>query len=600
VLIALAAYYNSFHGPEILDDSASISRNPYIRRLWPITSAMRAPAQQTTAGRPIVCLSLAINYAVSKWLTDGRTGLDVTGYHVFNLVVHILAGLTLFGIVRRTLRTDRLRDSFGKHADILALICAAIWLAHPLQTAAVTYMIQRAESMMGLFYLLTMYCAIRGFHSRRAVLWYAAAAIFSGLGMGTKEVMVTAPLMVLIYDRIFIARSTREAGPKRAWLYGPLAASWVILAALVWSGPRSSSAGLGLSISPIQYAQAQCGIIIHYIRLAFWPNPLVLDYDWPMPSTLMQVAGPAAGLAALLAATVLALRYRPAVGFAGVWFFLILAPTSSLLPIKDLAFEHRMYLPLAAVVVVVVLTVAWLVGRLARWHRPAAAIALVLAGTVTATLAWRTHVRNLDYRSRYSIWLDTVAKAPHNPRAHNNLGYAIRQMGRQHYADAIRQYNKAIELDPHYVQAYNNRGAVYGFLGRPDRAMEDFNAAIRLSPESPKPYCNRAITYILKGRFEQAIRDLDTAIRIKPDYATAYVRRGQAEVALGRADKAIADYDQALRIMPDLAEARRLRAQAMAIRDGENRPRNPAESRNPAEMHPSGTPQNQPSERKLP
>jgi len=563
VLLGVVCYRNTLDVPEVLDDSASISENTYIRQLWPITRAMQAPPQQTTAGRPILALSLAVNYAIS--------GTEMWSYHVFNTAAHVLAGLTLMGIVRRTLHTPRLARRFGTWASWLALVCAAIWVAHPLQTAAVTYTIQRGESMMGLFYLLTLYCSIRSYYSRRRAAWYAAAMTVCALGMGTKEVMATAPLMVAMYDRVFLFRSLRETLKARAGLYCALAATWAILLALVAGGPRSRSAGMGLAVTPLRYAQAQCGVIMHYIRLAFWPHPLVLDYAWRMPPGLAAVAVPAAGLAALLAATVLALRYRPDAGFLGAWFFLILGPTSSFIPIADLAFEHRMYLSLAAVVAGVVLTAAWMLGRLRAHPRVAAAAGLALAAAVVALLAWGTRQRNEVFRDPRAIWEDTVRHAPHNARAHNNLGYAERRTGPEYIEGAIEEYNKAIELDPKYVQAYSNRGVAYGYLGENDKALADFNAAIKLSPGSARPYYNRAVISLLEERYRDAEDDLTTALRLEPNYALVYTRRGEVRFRLGKLDEAMADYDMALRLMPDLAQARELRQQALESRNGPKR-----------------------------
>jgi len=585
VVAGLLVYCNTFNVPEIFDDSASISRNTHITHLWPITRAMKAPDQQTTAGRPMLSLSLAINYAIS--------GLKMWSYHAFNLAVHILAGLTLMGIVRRTLLSDRLKGRFKDHAELLAGICALLWVVHPLQTEAVTYTIQRAESMMGLFYLLTIYCAIRSFDSPRRALWYAAATAACAAGMATKEVMATAPLMVLIYDRTFVAKSFKEVA-RRKGLYMLLAATWAIIIALVATAPRSKSAGFGIAVTPFEYARAQCQIIPHYIRLAFWPDRLVLDYYWPLPESLGEVAPYAAVLLALLAATVVAIRLRPEIGFLGAWFFVILGPSSSFMPIKDLAFEHRMYLSLAAIVCGVVLGAYALAGRFAPARRRVLLpVLLALAAAIAGLLGWRSFDRNLDYASRFTIWKDTVEKAPHNPRAHNNVGYAYREMAledpkaknnrrlQQEYFDkAMYHYNKALELDPGYVQAYNNRGAAHGFMGEHDKALADFNASIRLNPKAPMPYCNRGFVYLYRAqaavankRFELAARDFaeakknfDRAIELDPKYARAYVARGRALTGLGLYDQALKDYDRAKYLQPHLEEIEQARQETLQLK----------------------------------
>ncbi|MGA2604929.1 MAG: hypothetical protein ABSG14_11940 [Verrucomicrobiia bacterium] len=173
------AYHNSFRGPFIFDD-ASILENPHIRQLWPIWDVMSAPPDLTVNGRPIVCLSLALNYALG--------GLNVWGYHVFNLTVHLLSALVLFGILCRTFEGEKLRDRFGASAIWLAAAIALIWEAHPLQTESVTYIVQRSELLMGLFLLLTLYGTLRGSQSSRPHAWYLGAVVACALGMGSKEV----------------------------------------------------------------------------------------------------------------------------------------------------------------------------------------------------------------------------------------------------------------------------------------------------------------------------------------------------------------------------------------------------------------------------
>src|SRR6266403_1569474 len=196
VAAVLLAYGNSFSGPFIYDDLTSIPENLHIRHLWPLWDTLQAP-HTTAEGRPLVCLTLALNYALG--------GLEVWGYHAVNLATHVFAAIVLFGIVRRTLDGPRLGGRFGPYASGLAAAVALCWAVHPLQTESVTYIIQRTESMMGLFLLLSLYCVIRGHDSPRRSEWYATAVVCCALGMGSKETMGIAPIIVLLYDRIFLA-----------------------------------------------------------------------------------------------------------------------------------------------------------------------------------------------------------------------------------------------------------------------------------------------------------------------------------------------------------------------------------------------------------
>jgi protein O-mannosyl-transferase len=438
VLATLAAYSDSFHGPFIFDDDNFVTQRS-AQKLWPIWPAL-------FGARPVVQLTFALNYRLG--------GLDPTGYHIFNVAVHLLAALALFGVVRRTLRLPRLGDRFSEDAATAVAFCAALlWALHPLQTEAVTYIIQRMESLMALFYLVTLYCLIRAADSRRPIAWHVAAVAACALGMGSKEVMVSAPLVVLLYDRTFIAGSFREALRRRWGLYLGLAATWLILArsALEVLGPGAPSAGFNLpGVTPLQYAQSEFGVILHYLRLAFWPAGLCLDYDWPIAKSAADIVPGAIVVGALLAATVWALVRRPTWGFAGACFFLVLAVTSSILPIKDLAFEHRMYLPLAAVSTALVVAAYWagrrLAPRFAGTERARRFLTLVLATALisssAAALGAVTWLRNKDYRTAISIWRDTAFKRSENPGAWNNLSH-VYVVARQ-FEPALRCADKAI------------------------------------------------------------------------------------------------------------------------------------------------------------
>jgi len=535
------AYSNSFQGTYIYDDVPAIPQNPQIRSLWPITEAMSAPPETTVKGRPIVSLSLAINYAIS--------GLDVRSYHAFNLTVHLIAGLLLFGIIRRTLVSERLKKRFAGVSTLLGGICALVWVVHPLNTQAVTYIIQRAESMMGMFYLLTLYCAIRGFASKRPAGWYIAAVAACALGMGTKEVMLTAPAIVLGYDRIFVSRSFKAIYERRSWFYIALMATWVILAALIITEPRGQTAGFGMEhMTPTKYLKGQFQAVVRYIRLAFWPNPLVLDYGQEVRSGFADYAPQGAVLLCLLGATVVALRYHPALGFLGMWFFVILSPTSSFVPIADPAYEHRMYLPLAGIVVLVIAG-AFAVGRGVIGARLRAKILGVAAvAALTAVLVVLTRDRNRDYFSETSMWEATVESAPNNPRAHHNLGVALFGKGEQDRA--IAHFDEAVRLKDDYPEAYCQRGAVYAARGDLDLAVKDLDKAIELLPGYPDALHNRGAVHAVKGDTRKAISDFTEAIffnRTNPRY---YLARASAYRAQGDHDSAIGDVTEAIRLRP--------------------------------------------------
>lgn len=550
LLAGLAAYHNSLTCPFVFDDEESIVENDNIRHLRPPWQALTAPPQSAVAGRPVVCLTLAVNYALG--------GLDPWGYHLFNLGVHVLAALTLFGIVRRTLSAPGLRDRFGRSAPALAGTAAVLWLVHPLQTESVTYVVQRAESLAGLCCLLTLYCSVRAFETARPTAWQAAAVIACAVGMGTKEVTAIMPLLVWLYDRTYVSGSLGGALRRHARLYAALAATWIILGALVAAGPRSASAGFGVEgLTSIDYAKTQFGVILHYLRLVFYPHPLCLDYAWPVAVGVWEIIAPMTTIAVIFVATGWAFRRHPAVGFLGAWFFIALAPSSSVVPIVDLAFEHRMYLPLAAICVLIVIAMHTLIHRMCRppavSERIRRGIAASLAVTVTVTLIFLTVGRNRDYRSAMTIWSDVVAQRPDNPRGHNNLAKAMHKRGDLARAEA--HYREALRLKPDYATAHNNLAAALAEQGRGDQALYHYDQALQLDPDWAEAHYNRGLALAGLGRFDEAAAAYNQALRLRSAYPEAHYSLANSLLRLDLTDAAVEHYTEALRQDPDYLEA---------------------------------------------
>jgi tetratricopeptide (TPR) repeat protein len=553
VAAGLAAYCDSFDGPFIFDDDPSIINNPTIRQLWPVGPALTPPGGRTVACRPVANLSLAVNWAI---------GQDkVLSYHLLNLAIHLAAALTLFGVIRRTLRQPRLSGRFAGAGTGIAFATALIWTVHPLQTESVTYIVQRTESIMGLFYLLTLYCVIRGAAAARPNAWYVLSVMACLSGMASKEVMATAPLVVLLYDRTFLSGTFKDALRRRWPLYVGLACTWGLLAYLMaGSTDRGGSAGFGLSVTAWQYAVTQLGVITHYLRLAFWPAGLVLDYGWPVASSTGQILPGAIVIGLLLAGTIWALIRNSTVGFLGACFFLILAPTSSFVPLLDAAFEHRMYLPLAAVAALVVTVLyrawQWLVQKVPPPRRPASAMRALppaVLAIVTVALGYGTFERNKDYRTSLAIWQDTLAKRPDNPRAHSNLGVVLAEMGRGQ--EAIPHYERALQLNPHYAEAENNYGVVLTEMGRAREAILHCQRALQLVPDYAKAENNLGFALAGAGRTPEAIPHYERALQLKPDYAVAENNLGLAWARVGRVQDAAGHYERALQLKPDYAEA---------------------------------------------
>ena len=554
MLATLAAYHNSFTGPFVFDDVPAITGNPSIRQLGPL-GAILSPTLDgglTVSGRPLVNLSLALNYALG--------GEAVEGYHIFNLLIHMLAGLTLFGIVRRTLGEfpgrSLLAGDAGKspasrllqeNSLAVAFFTALLWLLHPLQTSAVTYIVQRAESLMGLCYLLTLYGFIRSAAaSRRPGRWYVLSFTACLLGMASKEVMVSAPLMVLLYDRTFVAGSFREAWRRRWGYYLGLAATWLLLIYLVTgTAGRGGTAGFGTTVTSWSYLLTQGRAVVHYLRLVLWPDPLIFDYGTATVGRLAEVWLQGCLLIALGAGTLVAVVRRSVWGFLGAWFFMILAPSSSVVPVASQTMaEHRMYLPLVAVLG---LLVTGLYGWLGRRS-------FFVCGILALGCGWLTALRNVDYRSDLALWTDTVAQQPANGRAHNNLGKAVFAAGQP--AAALGHYEAAIRLQPAMPEPYYNLGLALALLHRPAEAINRYEAALQLQPNYPEAHNNLGNALLDSGRLVEAGRHYEEALRLRPNFAEAHSNLANVWLEQGRTVEAIGQGEEAVRLDPRSAEAR--------------------------------------------
>ena len=530
---AIAVYSRTFSVPPIFDDFAAIINNATIRHL---ATAFSPPINTTATARPILNLSLAINHAVS--------GTAVWSYHALNLAFHVLAGLTLFGIIRRTLAPRA-----GAAASLIGFYAAVLWTLHPLQTESVTYLVQRAESLMGLFYLLTLYCFIRGAGAggRARRLWFFLSAAACLFGMGTKEMMVSAPLIVLLYDRTFVAGSFREAWRRRWGLHVALAATWLLLIGLVASAgwDRNGASGFDVGIAPSAYWLTQFEAVTRYLWLSVWPHPLIFEYGTFWVTGPAQVELYALVVVTLAVAVVVALWRRPALGFLGAWFFVTLAPTSIIPGRIQMIVEHRMYLPLAAVITLAAIGIH-AVGRRQSWM-VFAALALGL-GVLTSR-------RNEDYRSELSIWRDTVAKRPNNERAHYNLGLVWSQMpGRLN--EAIAEFEEAVRLKPDFDAAHYNLGnALSQMPGRLDDAIAQYKEVLRLYPDSANACNNLGVAWTkVPGRLDEAIVQFEKALRLDPDLAEAHYNLANILAQMpGRLNDAIAEYKEMLRLKPDFA-----------------------------------------------
>jgi tetratricopeptide (TPR) repeat protein len=512
----VAVYAHGLAAPKVLDDLVSIDDNPQIRELW--NPAVLMPERELpTAGRPLPNLSLAINYALG--------GTEPTGYRAVNLLFHILCAGALFAVTRRVLRLPRLRERWGDQATDAAFAASLIWALHPLNSEVVNYLTQRTEARMALCLLLTIYAAIRAVDGPRR-RWTTAAVAACMLGTLCKESMATAPVLVVLLDRLFVYPTWREAWRERRALYAGLAASWVVLAGILATGPRIRSTGFAAGVTAWTYLLNQARMIVRYLHLAVWPDSLVVYYGPPQPLALVDVLPQFVFIAVLIVATLVALRYRPWLGCAGVWFFVTLAPSSSIVPIvTEVGAERRMYLPLLAIVVP--LCVAATQTRVPR-RVLGALLALVAIGLGTVTFA-----RTSEYASSLTLAERTLERWP-SAVAHEMVGEQLLIAGRA--AEGVPHLRLATAGAP---RAHFTLGTYLFNEGRFDEAVAELREFIAREPlllEVPQAHLLIARVYASRRQWSEAAAEARLSIAKAPRNADA--RRMLADVLFNNEDPA--------------------------------------------------------------
>lgn len=509
-----------------------------------------------------VALTLSLNYAVGR--------LRPGGYHAFNLAVHVLAALTLFGIVRRTLISPRAPPRLRGLAAWLAFVVALLWLVHPLQTQTVTPVLNRGDLMSGLFGLLALYFTLRGAEVTRGLGWYVGAVLFCALAAFCSDGPSPIPLILLAYDRAFLASSWSVVLRRRGPLHAALAIAALVLAPAAPIATRFEQLPL---ITPWDYARTQPGVVLHYLSLTLWPHPLNGDCaDWPTANGVTALLSGIVVLT-LLACTAWALWRRPQLGFLGLCFFLLLAPTSSFLPRSDLAAEQRMYLALAPLVVLVVLTVeaatAW-IGTHFRLADPVrSAILGAFAVVVWGTFSTLTVLRNDLHCNPRALLEETVDQRPRNFRAWSRLGDDHHASGE--FVQAEECYREALRLRPGWLPARHHLGVLLLQRRRIAEAVEVLGA-----PSAEGSDGERVVWYLTRlglafwaaGDPGQAAASFREAVRLEPTNASHHFSLALMLHEHGKSGDPDAVLREAIQLDPDYPEkARRWAWDAVATTD---------------------------------
>lgn len=464
----ITAYAPAWSGAFVFDDIAEIAENPGLRTLWPPWEPMFRGT--TMPHRPLPYYTFALNYALH--------GLDPPGYHAVNLTVHLGNGWLVWWVARELLR----RLGTGAAAGGIGSAAATLWLLHPLCTQAVAYVYQRIELLAATAILATLACFLRAAAAARPARWLAASVAASGVGMLCKEHVVAAPVVVLVVDWLAVRwrpeaawRTLGAAVSGRPAYYACLFATPLVAIAVVLVQRERFTDFRHTLAGPLLYAANQPLVIAGYLLRTCWPATLCLDwYQLPVRDPLLLAPGIAAVGAALGLAAWGVSRAR-GLAVAILLFLVLLAPTSSILPVNDLMVEHRMYLPLAVVLVSLTAAAAAVGSRLVAPHRRRA-VGTALVAALAVALGLTTWARCHVYRSRLVMWADVVTKAPGNPRGWQTL---------------------AVELW--------ERGML-------DRALEAVDRSLRLVPDAPVSRATRV----------GIVRDIEAAGPARPAGAAEY------------------------------------------------------------------------------
>lgn len=578
--LGILVYSNTFYSPFQFDERIQLIDNPVIKDLKNFTLDRldnKAGFAHYNPRRFIGYFSFALNYHFG--------GFDVVGYHIVNLVIHIANALLVYFLVLFTFRTPSMRqsaDSTPPAHFLIALFSALLFVAHPLQTQAVTYVIQRFTSLAAFFYLISLVMYIKGrlamekqddnekrLFSGPSLIFYLLSLIAAVCAMNTKEISFTLPLVILLFEFIFF----KSPGKKRFLFLLPVLLTLIIVPLSLLQSDKplgemisdlSEKTKVQTQISRWEYLMTQMRVIVTYIRLIFLPINQNLDYDYPVYHSLFtpQVFFSFLFLLAILGLGVYLIfrgkknnppspsAHYSIIGFGIFWFFITLSVESSIIPIVDVIFEHRPYLSLVGVLTGITTGVFMAAKRFKTEQLVMPALVLI-----TLILSGFTYARNTLWANEISLWQDVVKKSPNKARPHNNLGYAYASQGQLDMA--IAEFQTALRLNPDYSEshAHNNLGYSYASQGQWDKAIAEFQTALRLDPDYSEAHNNLGYAYASQGQLDRAFAEYRTALQLKPDYAEAHNNLGLAYASQGRWDSAIAEYQTALQLKPALAEA---------------------------------------------
>ena len=563
--LGIIVYSNTFSCPFLFDDEGYIVRNFAIQNIHHLLDIWKFyPC------RFVTFLSIADNYYFHQ--------LNVFGYHVVNLGVHLVSAMLVWWLTFLTLSTPAMKENkITPYAGFIALFSGLVFVSHPVQVEAVTYICQRAASLATLFYMasLCFYVQSRLLQDAKPIpgpqgFYYILSLLMAVVAMFTKEIAITLPVMILLYE-FFFFETKRSQHWKHVFPF--LFTLFIIPATMVFAKSEKfqlihaiiNGDGGGKPISSMHYFLTELRVSMTYIRLIFLPLNLNLDYDYPIFKSIFELPvfiGFVSVITILFAAQRLFLKYR-LLSFSIVFFFLALLPESSFLPFRDVIFEHRLYLPLVGYSMFLAGSAYYLIGK-----NNIKAMVIILT-IIIAFYSVLTFQRNKVWRDVVVLWNDTIQKSPHKARPYINRGVAYSALG--NFDRSMADLNKSIVLDPNFVEAYVARGFVYEKQGQSMRAIIEFTKALILDPVNLIAYYKRGMLFKKIGEFPHAIADFTKIIELAPNDAGGYTGRGVVFSAQGNYTQATADFNKSIELDPDFAEAYQQREIAHTLLDGMSR-----------------------------
>ena len=559
-ILVLIAYVNSFHVPFLFDDVDNIARNISIHFSDLSLERVKELIGQNyhKSIRIFAFLTFALNYYFG--------GLNVFGYHLVNLLIHLSSGALLYRFLLLTFTLPLFKERYGTRALFIAFFSSLIFLTHPIQTQAVTYIVQRMASMGGMFFLLGMVLYVQGRLSsgKKRFLYWVAMVLSYPFGLFTKENVAILPVFIALYEFYFFQNLALTSEGKKTFicLSGAVLSIGLIML-YIWGGRYYDVILEGYKIRNFTLTErvlTQFRVVLYYLTLLSYPAPsrFKVDHDFPVSRGLLDPWTTISSIlivGVIIGYSILAAKKRPLLSYFVIWYFGNLLIESSIFPL-EMVFEHRLYLPMVGPAVLFVLGMGWgwdWLKERCKIRDTRQSPLWVFLSFLVCFLVVACYQRNLIWRDETVFWRDVNTKSPNKPRPLNNLGAAFLHVGR--HEEAIKVLKRAISIKPDYADAWTNLGAALIDAGRPTEARLVLERAILINPDYPEAYFNLGNIYFKNLRDnDAAISFFTKAITLKPDYVNAYANLGVVFSHMQRYEEAITVLKRAKSIKPDYVE----------------------------------------------